>query len=239
MPGGDFKFKQFEIKQDRCVAKVGTDGCLLAAWTELPTKGNVLDVGTGTGVIALMTAQRNQKLTITGIDIDAESVQQASQNAFASPWKDRLKFIECKLDSFVPEENYELIISNPPFFQNSHKSGNEAKNRIRHQDSLSGKALIEFAKEHLGPEGKLAVIYPVFEGERFKEMALKAGFYLKRSCQVSPKVGKPFHRVMLELTLNIPLTASIFEILFIENKSSNTRWSNDFTTLLRDFYLKF
>jgi len=156
-----FKFKQFSINQDKTAMKVGTDGVLLGAWT--PTNHNpfsILDIGTGTGLIALMLAQRTTAEQIDALEIDEDAYEQAVDNFENSPWSDRLFCFHAGLDEFIeePEDEYDLIVSNPPFYSEDYKTENEQRDLARFQDALPFEDLVEAADLLLSENGILAVI---------------------------------------------------------------------------------
>ena len=132
MRGKGFTFKQFHIDHSRCAMKVGTDGTLLGAWATLPTDGSILDIGTGTGLIAIMAAQRSFGSKITAIDIDEDCVLQARENVAASPWPDHIEVIHSALQDFSPTQKFDCIISNPPYFIDSQLSPDAARSTARH-----------------------------------------------------------------------------------------------------------
>ena len=133
MANSYFRFKQFTIHQEKCAMKVGTDGCLLGAWVDLSQSQRILDVGCGSGLIAIMTAQRCTNVTITGIEIDNEAASQATENAESSPWAERIEIICEDFLKFTPEQQFDTIVSNPPYFSNSLKCPNDKRNKARHR----------------------------------------------------------------------------------------------------------
>lgn len=154
-----FKFKQFTVYQDRCAMKVGTDGTLLGAWTDVTKSRTILDIGTGTGLIALMLAQRSLTTQITAIDIDIDSVMQAESNVALSPWCDRVKVFCSSLQDFNGS-GYDTIVSNPPYFVNSLKCPNGHRTLARHTASLSYKDLFDGVTRMLSDDGEFSVIIP-------------------------------------------------------------------------------
>ena len=238
-----FRFKQFTVSNERSAQKVGTDGVLLGAWVGLSgAEQHILDVGTGTGVIALMMAQRCPAIVV-GIDIDAPSAEEASANFNASPWGSRmaafrgdfrglgtatahpLVFLRCP---------YDLIISNPPFFNDSLKAPDERRSDARHSDTLSFGELAAEAAQLLSPEGRLAVIYPVEEAEKLAGEALVAGLFPCRICRVHTKKGTPAKRVMMEFSRQ--KKEPLIEELHIMEAGEFTR---EYRSLTGDFYIKF
>ena len=139
-----FKFKHFEIHQDRCAMKVGTDGVLLGAWA-LGGK-RILDIGSGTGLISLMMAQRYPEAQVVGIDLDAEACAEARENVAASPFADRVNIVDCRLQDYESLEKFDAIVSNPPFFLNSLKNPDSKRSMARHADSLPFRELFRGVK---------------------------------------------------------------------------------------------
>ena len=175
--------------------KVGTDGVLLGAWVEIrPADVRILDIGTGTGLIALMLAQRAQKARIWGVDID--DVTQARENAAISPWGERLEFEQCPVQAFVPAEPFDLIVSNPPFFVDSLTCPDEGRTAARHAVHLPFEELCDAVLRLLSPGGRFAVIFPSTEVERF--LAVCAGkLMLIRRTDVRTTPGRPAKRVLM------------------------------------------
>ena len=165
-----FQFKQFTIQQDRCAMKIGTDGVLLGAWTPIVNNPfSILDIGTGTGIIALMLSQRSYAEQIDALEIDEDAYEQSVDNFENSPWSDRLFCFHAGLDEFVeePEDEYDLIVSNPPFYTDDFKSANEQRDLARFADAMPFEDLIEAADLLLSENGIFAVIIPFKEEENF------------------------------------------------------------------------
>lgn len=171
MRGKGFTFKQFHIDHSRCAMKVGTDGTLLGAWATLPTDGSILDIGTGTGLIAIMAAQRSFGSKITAIDIDEDCVLQARENVSASPWHDRIEVIHSALLDFSPAQKFDCIISNPPYFIDSQLSPDAARSTARHTATLPFDELVSGVKRLLADDGHFSLILPPPEMERFRSAA--------------------------------------------------------------------
>lgn len=199
MPKHQFDFKQFTVRQYKAGFKVGTDGCLLGALSPLEGVKNILDVGTGTGVISLMLAQRSGA-KITALDIDPGSAAQAQENFDSSPWKDRLTSLHSSLQDHEPVNSYDLVVSNPPFFKDSTRSGDNRKDRARHQDTLSLKELSQHAYRITSWSGQLHVIIPLTESSDLVECAQADGWHLKRRLSIRPSEDKEVNRVILEFS---------------------------------------
>jgi len=228
-----FRFKQFAIRQENAAMKVGTDGALLGAWSDVSKANNILDIGTGTAIIAMMVAQRNSTAAITAIEIDEKALIDANFNVENCPWTNRIKIIQSSLQEFTPTLKFDSIISNPPFFENSLKSNSRSKIKARHTDSLHYSDILNFASIHLSNIGVLHLILPVENAKKCIETAIEGGFYLKRICKVHPVPNKNAHRFVFELTKNATLTIS--ESLIIETGKRHD-YSLDYIALTKAFY---
>jgi tRNA1Val (adenine37-N6)-methyltransferase len=198
-----FEFKQFRVEQHKAAMKVGTDGVLLGSWTHLNSAKKILDVGTGTGLIALMLAQRSTAI-IDAVEIDEMACEEAKYNFVQSPWSNRLRVFHEDFHLFAEKfsELYDLIVSNPPFFINSLKTRNSALAVARHNDKMPFNQFITDSKRLLTVTGRLCVIIPYMNSAEFMEYARVAGFYLKLKTTVIPKPGRIPKRVLLEFTLH-------------------------------------
>ncbi|MRT94640.1 tRNA1(Val) (adenine(37)-N6)-methyltransferase [Ancylomarina sp. 16SWW S1-10-2] len=233
-----FQFKQFRINQEGSAMKVGTDGVLLGAWANVEKAKSFLDIGTGTGLIAIMLAQRtNNSSKIDAVEIDNSSYQQAVNNFDDCPWNDRIKAFHASFQYFVANTSskYDCIVSNPPYFINSLKAKDESRTQARHADGLPFEDLIEGTKNLLNPEGKFSVILPVKEGNYFIRIACIAGFSLSKKIEVLPNPGKIAKRLLIELTLANQDT--IETQLCVENGQRHV-YSPEYIELCKDFYLK-
>lgn len=238
MANSYFQFKQFKINQDGSAMKVGTDGVLLGAWTDVNKAASFLDVGTGTGLIAIMLAQRTENYSqIDAVEIDSSSYQQAVNNFKDCPWSSQIEAHHASFQDFVNKttRKYDVIVSNPPYFINSHKAKGESRTQARHTDGLPFEDLIEGAKTLLKPEGRFSVILPVTEGDYFIRLAQIAGFSLSKRIEVLPNPGKPAKRLLIELTLKNSNTEE--GSICVENGQRHV-YSPEYTELCKDFYLK-
>lgn len=226
-----FRFKQFQVCHSVSPMKVGVDGVLLGAWARIPEQGNVLDVGTGCGLIALMAAQRS-RCRITGIDIDAGAVGEASYNFEVSPWAHRLKAVQADFISLTGK--WDSIVSNPPFFD-AGPVEDSARMTARHVGSLSPSVLISRAPEILCDSGTISFIAPSDALPILEEKASQAGMNLSRVAFVSTVEGQPPKRVMCEFRMVLCQP----EIRHIAVEVSPGFFTNEYMTLTRDFYLKF
>ncbi len=239
MANSYFQFKQFRIEQSGAGMKVGADGVLLGAWADITEKEQILDIGTGSGLIALMAAQRTNLLSnIDAVEIDTKSYQQAVNNLINSKFHSKIKAYNISFQDFCKktESYYDKIISNPPFFINSQQAKDKARNLARHTHQLPFEDLITGAEKLLKPTGTLSVILPVAEGDIFCDTALQQGFYIKRKTAVLPNPGKPAKRFLLEFSLKECQT--IFSEITIENGTRH-QYTEEYIQLTKDFYLKF
>nr|WP_321358646.1 methyltransferase [uncultured Draconibacterium sp.] len=232
-----FQFKQFRIEQRRSAMKVGIDGILLGAWADVHDCNTILDIGTGTGLIALMLAQRSQA-QITAIEIEKNAAKESAENVAASPWNNRVEVQNVSLQKFAAEttSQFDLIVSNPPYFQNSLKAGNESRSLARHTDSLPLADLAKLSAELLSVKGRLAVILPVDAALRFIELARLQKLYPVRFTKVSPYQQKDPHRYLMEFSKH----QQDWETNSIAiRKNPEGDYSDEFKFLCKEFYLLF
>jgi len=215
--------------------KVGTDGVLLGASVDVSGVATALDVGTGTGLIALMLAQRNPDLHIDAIDIDAQACRQARENIANSPWPDRVRVFENSLQEFAGMGNkYDLIVCNPPFFINSKRSKDEKRRLARHADSLPPSELFEYSAAMLSDNGKMGVIFPFADKDILITSAVDNGLYPSEILYVSHNPGSRLVRVVITFTKNETITKER-EIAVETGVRHN--YTKEFSELVRDFYL--
>ena len=230
-----FRFKQFSVKHNRCAHKVGTDGVLLGAWTDVDQANRILDIGTGSGVIALMMAQRSSLQThIDAIDISEEDCKQARENVADSPWPHKIRVEHSSFQQFE-SDRYDLIVSNPPFFIDSAKPPAEERTRARHTESLPPEELLTHAKRLLSPKGRLCVILPATEGQSIIALAENQGWHCTRLCEFRARMNKPIERLLFQLELSNQETHKETLILYEYDEV----WTTNYKNLTRDFYLKF
>ena len=233
-----FSFKQFSVEQDRCAMKVGTDGVLLGAWCPIDNNpSSILDIGTGTGVIALMLAQRSQANQIDALEIDEDAYEQAVENFENSPWSDRLFCFHAGLDEFVdePEDEYDLIISNPPFYSENYKTENSQRDLARFQNAMPFEDLIEAADLLLSENGIFAVIIPFKEEERFIDLCAKVELYPVKITRVKGTHSTPIVRSLLAFK-RYELAVLTADELVIE--TSRHVYTDEYINLTKEFYLK-
>lgn len=234
MPNPYFSFKQFTIRHDRCAMKVGTDGVLLGAWTDLSHSHHILDIGTGTGLIALMLAQRCPEARITAIDIDRDAIGQAKENIQASPWKDRVKAELQDVCTYQEEGLFDTIVSNPPYFIDSLKCPDQQRNTARHADTLDAGRLLLKVSELLIHDGRFSIILPAEQAEELLSSAASLGLYPSRQTWVITRPGLSPKRILLELR-KTPTTFQPDELVI---ELERHVYSEDYIALTKEFYLK-
>lgn len=232
-----FAFKQFTVKQDKCAMKVGTDAVLIGAWANVSESKNILDVGTGTGVIALMLAQRSL-VPIDAIDIDEAACEQAKENILGSPWKERIKVHHQSLQNFSKQtdKKYDLIVSNPPYFVDSSKSHGEARTLARHTDVLPYKELLDGVLELLSPSGKFCVVFPLKEGELFRDMAQEKKLYLTKLTRVHTRADKSEKRLLMQYEFK---GKTFSENHLTIEQDADHHYTDEYKELTKDYYLNF
>lgn len=205
-----FQFCQFDLYQERCAHRLGTDSMLLGCWLN-PYAERILDIGTGSGVLALMLAQRNPQSQIDAIDIDAESVEQAQQNFASSPWSERIQGFQADVKNWQ-QQDYDLLICNPPYFETPKRAAQLARANARHMDTLTHDEILSHARHLLKPTGRLAMVLPLQAATDLRR-ALAAPWHIARWCQVRHSIQHPYKRVLMELTLQAQATEETeFEI---------------------------
>ena len=233
-----FQFKQFSLEQDQCAMKIGTDGVLLGAWAPiLHNPFSILDIGTGTGIIALMLAQRSNAAQIDALEIEENAYEQATDNFENSPWNDRLFCFHAGLDEFMeePEDEYDLIVSNPPFYAEDYKTNDEQRDLARFQDALPFEDLVEAADLLLSENGILAVIIPFKEEERFLAIAKKFELYPIKITRVKGTPTTEIKRSLMAFKrFELPTLHS--DELIIE--TARHQYTPKYIELTKEFYLK-
>lgn len=232
-----FSFKKFDVRHGKSSMKVGVDAVLLGAWVNLEECNEILEVGTGCGVISLILAQRNPQSFITAIDIDKNSIEESTYNFLNSPWKDRLTSIieEFPNETLKKKKKYDLIISNPPYFSSGIKQPSTSRERARHQDKLSVFSLLENGSRLLNETGKIAVIIPGEFLDQSKDLALQLGYSVKRECLMRNKDTKPYKRVMFEFVWGGQKEEGIEKLTLFDSGNPTKEYHN----LCKDLYLKF
>ena len=234
-----FQFKQFKIIQERTAMKVGTDGVFLGAWVDVSRAKSILDIGAGTGVISVMMAQRTGAgAAITGLEIEKNAATEATENARNSRWNNRILIQHISFQKFAEKcsEQFDLVVSNPPFFTNSQKSKNESLAIARHNHLLPLSDLVKISARLLAPNGKLAVILPVNQAREFTEQCNNEKLFVQRLTEVRPNNVKAPHRYLMEFGQK-KCTAEK-ETLFIHTDDGSD-FTEQYKTLTRDFYMAF
>ena len=242
-----FQFKQFLVKQERSVFKVGTDGVLLGAWATVDDTESILDIGTGTGLIALMLAQRTEAIKqsqkanarIVALEIERASYEEALENVQASPWNDRITVISQSFQDYSRGGPgiFDLIVTNPPFYRGSLKPQNYGKEISRHDTSLRLTELVSGMPKLLSQDGKFCVILPVEESEKVQQLGRLKDLFLVRMLLVRPTEKLPVKRHLLEFRRSPALEPDISEIV-IEGDARH-EYTEPYRELTRDFYLAF
>lgn len=235
MPNDWFRFKKFMVRQDRCAMKVGTDGVLLGAWCDVSESRSVLDAGTGTGIIALMCAQRS-RAGIVGLEIDPGAASQAGENFARSPWGDRLKIIngDIRDTSLLSADKFELIVCNPPYFKNSRLSHQNERNIARHNILVQLEELMERFISLLEPGGTISLILPFERFGESREFFSEKGLFLKRKTLVASRPGMENIRVLAEWSSSFrePVISQVF--IYTEDPGE---YHPDYISLTKNFYL--
>lgn len=252
-----FKFKKFTVNQDRCAMKIGTDGVLLGAWCPIDNNPfSVLDIGAGTGILSLMVAQRSsaehsslkveQAQQIDAIEIDENAFEQCVENFESSPWSDRLYCYHASLDEFMaePEDEYDIILSNPPFYSEDYKTENEQRDLARFQDALPFEDLVEAASMLLSAKGIFAVIIPYKEEAKFVGLAKECNLFpfkitrVKGTPTADPNASeqaKQIKRSLLAFSFTKKEKIEQGELVI---ETSRHQYTEDYIALTKDFYLK-
>lgn len=232
-----FQFKKFRIVQDKAAMKVGIDGVLLGAWINYEQEAKILDVGTGTGLLALMAAQRTAAL-IDAVEIEAEAAEEANQNFRQSPWGDRLRLFISAFQDLEVADRYDHIISNPPFFDDTKtpKSNDQKRATARHADRLKLEELLVKAVGLLSEDGRISLVLPADQEERLRAEASRLGLYVNRCARVFPDAERSSHRILVELSFNEGI--EFWESIYIRNRETG-EYTAQYRELTRDFYLAF
>jgi tRNA1Val (adenine37-N6)-methyltransferase len=238
MSNPSFIFKQFTIFQHKGAHKVGTDAVLIGSWAQVDKARKILDIGTGTGIIALMMAQKSNA-SIDAIDIEQSSYEQALDNVSHSRWHDRIRVHRSSLQDFAKknEHKFDVIITNPPYFVDSYKAPDEERSHARHNDTLPFADLVQGVKQLLSPDGRFYIILPTREAQDFKSMAEKKGLFLVKRLRVKTKlVNDTEKRHLMQFSYNSqPL---VDQTLSIE-KEGHHDYTDEYKILTGDFYLHF
>lgn len=232
-----FQFKQFLVRQDQTAMKVTTDACILGAYTALENATKVLDIGTGTGLIAMMLAQRS-KAQFSAVELDENAYQQAVENVQNSIFKEQIRVFHQSIQDFAENNKdlyFELIVSNPPFFQNHLKSEQEKRNKALHTDTLSFEDLLASVIKLLSADGRFVVLLPAYESTVLENLALQEGLYPHKKLLIRHRNGSKILRIIT--TFGLTEKETIQEELIIRNLDES--YTAQFSTLLKEYYLIF
>jgi tRNA1Val (adenine37-N6)-methyltransferase len=235
MQNNEFRFKQFNVVQNKVAMKVNTDGVLLGAWAETTEAKYILDLGTGTGVIALMMAQKSNQAVIDAIDIDHDAFVQAKANFEQSKWSNRLTAFHSSLQDFSAGKKYDLIISNPPYFVDNFKTENEKKNIAKHSTALTYEELIAGINLLLSEAGKGFLVVPIFNTSLLQFLTERENLFVTKQTDVIAVDGKKPYLAMLRLERQKKNVSK--SVITIKNKASE--FTTDYINLTKEFYLKF
>lgn len=236
MTDRQFHFKHFSLFHHQSTMKVGTDAILLGAWIPVYQVKTALDIGTGCGILGLMLSQRGVPW-LEAVELDELSAAEAKSNFHCSQWRDQLQVYCMDIRRFVdefPDKQYDLIVSNPPFFVNSFKASQQRRNQARHTDSLSFAELASVAKKLLNPNGAFAVVLPIRESLEFVEIAKNTGLHLKARQLIIPVEGRPMNRINLLFSLKAvdEIQSESFTI-----RNAQSEFTEEYKMALKDFYL--
>lgn len=238
MSNNYFQFKQFKINQDKSSMKVCTDSCLFGAYvadkieSKLIQLKRILDIGSGTGLLTLMVAQKSDAIIDT-VEIDENSYYQTKENVAESEWNQRLKPFHTDIKTFTASYKYDLIISNPPFFENDLKSAHKNKNVAKHHDSLTFQELIQSIKNNLASNGTFLVLLPFHRTGYFKKFAAENNFYLIEEMFIKQTPKHDYFRAILFFATK-PESVISKELII---KDEEGKYTKEFNFLLKDYYL--
>jgi len=233
-----FTFKQFFVAHDRCAMKVGTDGVLLGAWAPVDHVSRILDIGTGTGLVALMLAQRTKDgVCVDAVELECAAALQAGENFAESPWNSRLSVFAQDINDFALDapNKYDLIVSNPPYFETAVACRNEARNAARYTETLTHRALLECANSLLSSNGTFCVVLPYDIGLSFEKAAQDLGWHTQARLDIRDRPEKPLNRMLLALARQAHLPN--YQALALREKLNV--YSAEFRALITDFYLNY
>lgn len=233
MPNPYFQFKQFTVWHDKCAMKVGTDGVLLGAWSSVKNAQRILDIGTGTGLVALMLAQRSNAF-IVALEIDCAAAKQATENVVRSPWQDRIEVLQVDFKQYTSTTCFDVIVSNPPYFVDSLKCPDQQRNAARHNNELTYEDLFSGVSQLLSKDGEFTVVVPTDVSDSIKEVASNHSLYPCRQLNVITKPGLPPKRTLITFVFKKQECRT--EELLIE--LTRHQYSKEYIELTREYYLK-
>jgi tRNA1Val (adenine37-N6)-methyltransferase len=235
MPNDYFRFKQFAIQQDACAMKVSTDACIQGAWTAVADNvKRIMDIGAGTGLLSLMLAQRSgSDVRIDAVELDEAAARQAAENIAASPWSERITVAQGDVVTLPLLQQYDMVICNPPFFNNSLRGVDAQRNMARHTHTLGYVALLQSLERALQPNGYASILLPVAEHAVWQQLLGRAGWYITKELWVRPNDAKPANRVVSICSRSRAETVN--EELCIYN--ADRTYTSGFAALLTGYYL--
>lgn len=234
MPKDSFSFRMFTISQTQSAMKVGTDSVLLAAWINVPKPYNILDIGAGTGILSLLMAQRYEEAQITALEISSEAIKDVQENVKNSPWKNRVQIIEGDFCQFKSELKFDLIICNPPYFENSLHSPLMLRNKARHSDAMPFPVLVSGVQKILSEKGVFAIIIPFENAELIRHLAFEQELYTYRQTVIYTKENTPPKRIMLQFTSELQLCHTNTLTIY----TSNGTYAPEYRELVGKYYLR-
>jgi tRNA1Val (adenine37-N6)-methyltransferase len=232
-----FQFQQFRVEQDRCAMKISTDAVLLGTLVQSDAPKQILDIGTGTGVIALMLAQRFPAGQLTALELDPEAVSQAKENCEQSPFSQRLTVLQGRFQDFLVEEHFDLLVSNPPFFPDHLPTSDPKRQQALHTDSLSFEELLQKASQLLAPSGSFWVILPPRQMQDFIQFGATHGLFPDTRVGIRDSAAKPIHREVVCFSFSESLTPALPEELLLKNDDGS--YSERYQQLISGFLLGF
>ena len=232
-----FQFQQFRVEQDRCAMKISTDAVLLGSLVQSDAPKQVLDIGTGTGVIALMLAQRFPEAQLTALELDPEAASQAKENCEQSPFSEQLTVLQGRFQDFQSEERFDLLVSNPPFFPDHLPTSDPKRQQALHTDSLSFAELLYKASQLLAPSGSFWVIFPPRQMQDFIQSATAHGLFPGTRVSIRDSAAKPIHREVVCFSFSESLTPALPEELLLKNDDGS--YSERYQQLISGFLLGF
>lgn len=235
MANSYFRFQKFTIHHDRCAMKVGTDGVLLGSWAEASEDASILDIGTGTGLIALMMAQRFPQAKVMALDVETNAVAQATENAANSPFANQVTIINHDVRTYNPQDKYDSIVCNPPFYSEDILPSTDARRIARNTSTLSFDALAKCVARLLAPMGVFNVIIPTKAVSELESLCLIQGLYVKRKCDIRTTHLKQPKRTMLTFTFSKTYSLLYEELIIL---CEDGKYSPKYNALTNDFYLQ-
>lgn len=230
-----FRFKQFSILQNKSAMKIGTDGVLLGAWCPLNNVSKILDIGTGTGLLSLMLAQRSSETFIDAVEIDESAAQEAAQNFKNSKWSSRLQIFSMPLQQMQIVNKYDLIVCNPPYYTDTYQANNAERTLARHVGQLSFQELLKITSNFLATNGTCAFIIPYKEEGGFIKLAEKEGLYIAKITRVKGREQVAIKRSLLYFTKKTPQVCKVNELVI---EIERHQYTTDYINLTKEFYLK-